>query len=156
MLDLSPLPDDPYYLLYYGPTPRPSSYFSLEATEGDGRTGLVLRFDSLSKVVSSGLRIGFTSGPASILEKMNLFVRVLVNILTTPDLRLILSTFIVPHRWLNYASPVRLHQRTSNLRRSLNPSHTLSSSSGEPKDLSITAVLSQPFTNSVRTFSRLR
>jgi tryptophan aminotransferase len=67
-------PDDPYYLLYYGPTPRPHSYFALEAMEGDQKTGLVLRFDSLSKVVSSGLRIGFISGPTSILNKIDLFV----------------------------------------------------------------------------------
>ena len=65
--------DDPYYLLYYGPEPRPASYFALEAQDGQG-TGIVLRFDSLSKVVSSGLRIGFVSGPAPIVDAMNMHV----------------------------------------------------------------------------------
>ena len=66
--------DDPYYLLYYGPEPRPASYFALEAQDDHG-TGIVLRFDSLSKIVSSGLRIGFVSGPAPIVDAMNMHVR---------------------------------------------------------------------------------
>ncbi|TFK51860.1 PLP-dependent transferase [Heliocybe sulcata] len=55
------LEDDPYYYLYYGSAPRPPSYFALEADEPE--VGRVLRFDSLSKVVSAGLRIGFISAP---------------------------------------------------------------------------------------------
>ncbi|TFL04282.1 PLP-dependent transferase [Pterulicium gracile] len=62
--------DDPYYHLYYGEQERPASYFSLEkqlasATEPVGR---VVRLDSLSKILSAGMRIGTATGPASIIE----------------------------------------------------------------------------------------
>ncbi|EPQ56597.1 PLP-dependent transferase [Gloeophyllum trabeum ATCC 11539] len=53
--------DDPYYFLYYGAATRPPSYFSLERDEAE--VGRVLRFDSLSKILSSGLRVGFISAP---------------------------------------------------------------------------------------------
>lgn len=34
--------------------------------------GRVIRFDSLSKVLSSGIRIGFTTGPRQFIDKINL------------------------------------------------------------------------------------
>jgi len=74
------LEDDPYYYLYYGKTVRPPSYFSLEATEpfgeeGDGSdaVGRVLRFDTFSKILSAGLRIGFATGPEALLNRIDLF-----------------------------------------------------------------------------------
>ncbi|KAF5349795.1 hypothetical protein D9758_010180 [Tetrapyrgos nigripes] len=61
------LEDDPYYYVYYGPANRPPSYFTLEATEptenGEPEVGRVVRFDSLSKILSAGMRIGWASGP---------------------------------------------------------------------------------------------
>ncbi|PFH46195.1 hypothetical protein AMATHDRAFT_77778 [Amanita thiersii Skay4041] len=63
------LEDDPYYYLYYGKAPRSPSYFALELQEPE--VGRVLRFDSLSKVVSAGLRIGFASGPEPILAAVD-------------------------------------------------------------------------------------
>jgi hypothetical protein len=51
--DLLILEDDPYIFLYYGDSPAPRSYLSLEK-EVNGETGRVIRFDSFSKVVSSG------------------------------------------------------------------------------------------------------
>eukprot|EP00698_Gefionella_okellyi_P023302 TRINITY_DN7923_c0_g1_i1.p1 TRINITY_DN7923_c0_g1~~TRINITY_DN7923_c0_g1_i1.p1 ORF type:complete len:432 (+),score=71.44 TRINITY_DN7923_c0_g1_i1:1713-3008(+) len=57
--------DDPYWNLRYDDTPIPS-FLSLDV---DGR---VLRFDSLSKVLSSGMRLGWCSGPAPLLERMTL------------------------------------------------------------------------------------
>ncbi|KZT01535.1 PLP-dependent transferase [Laetiporus sulphureus 93-53] len=62
------LEDDPYYNLYYGAASRPPSYFSLEKSEPE--VGRVLRFDSLSKILSSGIRIGFATGPEPILKAM--------------------------------------------------------------------------------------
>ncbi|KAF5374497.1 hypothetical protein D9615_009113 [Tricholomella constricta] len=59
------LEDDPYYYLYYGEAVRPPSYFSLELEEPE--VGRVLRFDSLSKILSAGIRIGFASGPKPLL-----------------------------------------------------------------------------------------
>ena len=75
--DFVVLEDDPYYYLYYGteaydPTrvnftrPRVKSLLSLD-TEGR-----VLRFDSLSKVLSSGIRIGFVTGPPELIERLEL------------------------------------------------------------------------------------
>ncbi|EIN10079.1 PLP-dependent transferase [Punctularia strigosozonata HHB-11173 SS5] len=64
------LEDDPYFYLYYGPEPRPPSYFSLEAEQPE--VGRVLRFDSLSKILSSGMRIGFVSGPAALIGAMDM------------------------------------------------------------------------------------
>jgi len=64
------LEDDPYFYLYYGPEPRPPSYFHLEAADGKG-VGLVLRFDSLSKVFSPGLRLGFASGHQVFLDAID-------------------------------------------------------------------------------------
>ncbi|QRW03778.1 aminotransferase class I and II protein [Ceratobasidium sp. AG-Ba] len=65
------LEDDPYFYLYFGERPRPPSYFHLEAQDG-GPVGMVLRYDSLSKILSSGLRIGFVSGPSYVLDKIDL------------------------------------------------------------------------------------
>ncbi|KAG8748088.1 hypothetical protein FRC10_008821 [Ceratobasidium sp. 414] len=62
---------DPYFYLYFGEQPRPPSYFHLEAQDG-GPVGMVLRYDSLSKILSSGLRIGFVSGPSYVLDKIDL------------------------------------------------------------------------------------
>lgn len=59
--------DDPYFYLYYGKAPRTPSYFALEKMELP-ETGRVLRFDSFSKVLSAGMRLGFASGPNVIIE----------------------------------------------------------------------------------------
>lgn len=51
--DLIILEDDPYYFLA---SERPKSYFELETQVVPG-AGRVVRFDSLSKVLSSGMRL---------------------------------------------------------------------------------------------------
>ncbi|PPQ92584.1 LOW QUALITY PROTEIN: hypothetical protein CVT25_007276 [Psilocybe cyanescens] len=63
------LEDDPYFYLYYGKAPRYPSYFALELEEPD--VGRVLRFDSLSKILSAGIRIGFASGPDALLNAID-------------------------------------------------------------------------------------
>eukprot|EP00658_Telonema_sp_P-2_P003627 TRINITY_DN11351_c0_g1_i2.p1 TRINITY_DN11351_c0_g1~~TRINITY_DN11351_c0_g1_i2.p1 ORF type:complete len:460 (-),score=87.29 TRINITY_DN11351_c0_g1_i2:27-1406(-) len=62
--DLFLLEDDPYYYLQFGPRAR-----SLWSRDTDGR---VMRFDSYSKLISSGLRFGFVTGPEAIVERINL------------------------------------------------------------------------------------
>ncbi|KAK3824743.1 MAG: pyridoxal phosphate-dependent transferase [Benniella sp.] len=62
--DLLILEDDPYYYLQFGD--KVPSYFSMDV---DGR---VLRFDSMSKILSSGLRVGWATGPAELINVMNL------------------------------------------------------------------------------------
>jgi len=63
------LEDDPYFYLYYGITPRYPSYFALEVQEPE--VGRVLRIDSLSKILSAGMRIGFASGPEALLNAID-------------------------------------------------------------------------------------
>ncbi|KAJ7718459.1 pyridoxal phosphate-dependent transferase [Mycena metata] len=58
------LEDDAYAFLYYGPEGQQArSYFALEV-EVNAEKGRVVRFDSFSKVVSSGMRLGYiTAAP---------------------------------------------------------------------------------------------
>lgn len=60
--------DDPYWNLQLDDSLRKDnvSFLSLD------RDGRVLRLDSFSKVISAGLRVGFASGPAALVEKMQL------------------------------------------------------------------------------------
>eukprot|EP00058_Branchiostoma_floridae_P026217 XP_002611707.1 hypothetical protein BRAFLDRAFT_63603 [Branchiostoma floridae] len=57
------LEDDPYYYIQFTKTPVPS-YLSMDV---DGR---VIRFDSFSKILSAGMRIGFATGPQPLIEKL--------------------------------------------------------------------------------------
>jgi kynurenine/2-aminoadipate aminotransferase len=57
------LEDDPYYFLSFGE--KHTSFLNLDSE------GRVLRFDSLSKVLSSGLRVGWCTGPNEIMERIN-------------------------------------------------------------------------------------
>lgn len=73
------LEDDPYRYLEYGSAPAPpagsdhlfqcphsQSLFSMD------RQARVLRFDSLSKALSSGLRLGFVTGPTAFVNQIDL------------------------------------------------------------------------------------
>ncbi|TIB36823.1 hypothetical protein E3P86_02366 [Wallemia ichthyophaga] len=64
------LEDDPYYFLTFDGE-RVPSYFALEKQLG-GERGRVLRLDSMSKVLSSGIRIGWATGPQEIIKAMDL------------------------------------------------------------------------------------
>ncbi|CCF51469.1 hypothetical protein NDA11_007411 [Ustilago hordei] len=76
------LEDDPYYFLSFkglsavaDPVTRVrgKSYFQLEAEDNYvGGVGRVLRFDSFSKILSAGLRLGFVTGPKEILDAIDL------------------------------------------------------------------------------------
>lgn len=67
--DLLILEDDPYYFLQFI-EPRVPSFLSMDE---DGR---VLRFDSFSKVLSSGLRLGFVTGPAPLVDRLVMHIMV--------------------------------------------------------------------------------
>ena len=65
------LEDDPYYYLQFEEkNNRPPSFLSLD-TEGR-----VVRFDSLSKVLSSGIRLGFVTGPKPLIDTIVLHMQV--------------------------------------------------------------------------------
>ena len=68
--DLLILEDDPYYYLQFHPDGRPKSFLSLDSE------GRVLRFDSFSKVLSSGLRLGFVTGPKPLVDRIMLHMQV--------------------------------------------------------------------------------
>ncbi|KAI8370350.1 pyridoxal phosphate-dependent transferase [Radiomyces spectabilis] len=63
--DILIVEDDPYYYLQFA-SPRIASYLSIDV---DGR---VLRFDSMSKILSSGVRLGWVTGPAALVERIDL------------------------------------------------------------------------------------
>ncbi|KAH0832991.1 pyridoxal phosphate-dependent transferase [Lanmaoa asiatica] len=63
------LEDDPYYYLYFGEAERPPSYFKLELETPE--LGRVIRFDSFSKILSAGMRMGFASGPEPIIDAID-------------------------------------------------------------------------------------
>lgn len=69
LYDLIILEDDPYWFLH---PHRQQQFQSFLSMDEDGR---VLRFDSISKVISSGLRIGFVTGPSALVEKLNFHVQ---------------------------------------------------------------------------------
>lgn len=66
--DVIILEDDPYWFLH----PNRGALQSFLSLDTDGR---VLRFDSMSKVISSGLRIGFATGPSPLIEKLNFHIQ---------------------------------------------------------------------------------
>lgn len=63
--------DDAYYYLNFEKDPcmRARSYLALER-EVNGETGRVMRFESLSKIVSSGMRLGILTGPTVAVQKV--------------------------------------------------------------------------------------
>ncbi|XP_065345612.1 kynurenine/alpha-aminoadipate aminotransferase, mitochondrial-like [Cloeon dipterum] len=59
------LEDDPYYFLHFEEK-DPVSFLSMD------RESRVLRFDSFSKILSSGLRVGFVTGPKELVSRIEL------------------------------------------------------------------------------------
>ncbi|KAH3767679.1 PLP-dependent transferase [Pelomyxa schiedti] len=105
--DLIILEDDPYYFLNYPtepPSPPVPSFFSMD-TEAR-----VIRLDSFSKVMSSGLRIGFATGPSFLIEKLQLDMQ--VSLLHTSGVSqmsiLSLLTTWGPTGWQNHVKSVQL------------------------------------------------
>ncbi|PVD23050.1 hypothetical protein C0Q70_16312 [Pomacea canaliculata] len=69
--DLLILEDDPYFYLQFN-NPYIPSFLSMDE---DGR---VVRFDSFSKLLSGGARVGFVTGPKAVLERIGLHMQVSV------------------------------------------------------------------------------
>lgn len=67
--DVLIIEDDAYYYLQFG-SERVPSYLSIDV---DGR---VLRCDSMSKILSAGLRIGWITGPKPLVERINMHTMV--------------------------------------------------------------------------------
>ncbi|KAL0075623.1 pyridoxal phosphate-dependent transferase [Phycomyces blakesleeanus] len=67
--DILIIEDDPYYYLQFDPK-RIKSYVTIDT---DGR---VLRMDSMSKILSSGMRIGWVTGPKALIERIDMHTMV--------------------------------------------------------------------------------
>jgi len=65
------LEDDAYHYLAYDVAARSASYFEIEARDG-GDVGRVVRFDTLSKILSSGMRLGFMTAAPQLMDRLNL------------------------------------------------------------------------------------
>ncbi|KAJ6583625.1 pyridoxal phosphate-dependent transferase [Mycena vulgaris] len=66
------LEDDAYAFLYYGPAGKQArSYFALEP-EVNSEMRRVVRFDSFSKVLSSGMRLGYITAPPRLVAAVNM------------------------------------------------------------------------------------
>lgn len=77
------LEDDPYYFVQFEDIKDfPPSFLSMDT---DGR---VLRFDSFSKLLSSGLRIGYVTGPKPLIQRIALHKQ--VSILHAPSMSQVL------------------------------------------------------------------
>ncbi|KAI9098215.1 pyridoxal phosphate-dependent transferase [Phlyctochytrium arcticum] len=61
--DIIILEDDPYYYLQFSDRPA-ATYFSMDTERR------VLRFDSLSKIFSAGMRVGWVTGPAPLVNRI--------------------------------------------------------------------------------------
>uniref|UniRef100_A0A4W3HC20 Kynurenine/alpha-aminoadipate aminotransferase, mitochondrial n=1 Tax=Callorhinchus milii TaxID=7868 RepID=A0A4W3HC20_CALMI len=79
--DLLIIEDDPYYFLQFE-QPWAPSFLSMDV---DGR---VMRSDSFSKILSSGLRLGFLTGPKPLIDRIILHIQ---------SSTLHTSTFTQPH-----------------------------------------------------------
>lgn len=86
--------DDAYFYLHFDRPNRAPSYFELEKSDG-GERGRVIRFDSLSKVLSSGMRLGFVTGPVPIMDVIDLHTS--NTNLQTPSL-----TQVIAYKLLNH------------------------------------------------------
>ncbi|KAL2270583.1 hypothetical protein VTJ83DRAFT_2767 [Remersonia thermophila] len=75
--------DDAYYYLNFeeNPAKRARSYLALEQ-EVNGETGRVMRFDSLSKIVSAGMRLGILTGPVQAVQRV---VKITENVNLQPS-----------------------------------------------------------------------
>eukprot|EP00742_Colponemidia_sp_Colp-10_P001881 GILJ01002012.1.p1 GENE.GILJ01002012.1~~GILJ01002012.1.p1 ORF type:complete len:434 (-),score=58.33 GILJ01002012.1:163-1464(-) len=87
------LEDDPYWYLQLDNKPGQDRIRSLFSMDSDGR---VLRFDSFSKVLSSGLRMGWVTGPAPIIDKIQLSMQ--ASILHNSTLSQIVTLALL-NRW---------------------------------------------------------
>ncbi|XP_028997727.1 kynurenine/alpha-aminoadipate aminotransferase, mitochondrial isoform X2 [Betta splendens] len=87
--DMLIIEDDPYYFLQFN-KPLAPTFLSMDV---DGR---IIRTDSFSKILSSGLRIGFVTGPKPLVERVVLHIQA-STMHTSTFTQLIVSQLL--HSW---------------------------------------------------------
>nr|XP_020475375.1 kynurenine/alpha-aminoadipate aminotransferase, mitochondrial isoform X1 [Monopterus albus] len=98
--DMLIIEDDPYYFLQFDKQPWAPTFLSMDV---DGR---IVRTDSFSKVLSSGLRIGFLTGPKPLVDQVVLHIQ--ASTLHTSTFTQVNKTLIL-HHCILYLS-LSLHQ----------------------------------------------
>jgi kynurenine/2-aminoadipate aminotransferase len=68
------LEDDPYYYMNFDTLDgeRDKSFLSIDNSQPESSPRRVLRFDSFSKLISAGVRVGWCTGPAYLIERLEM------------------------------------------------------------------------------------
>jgi 2-aminoadipate transaminase len=100
--ELLVLEDNPYGLLRYEGEPLPTLY-SLDASNAgkDGASDLVIYLGTFSKILSPGLRLGWSVAPRPVLEKMNLGKQG-ADLCSSPMTQLFVATYFRERDWREY------------------------------------------------------
>jgi 2-aminoadipate transaminase len=109
------LEDNPYGLLRYEGQALPTLY-SLDASLGSGRDGvssdLVIYLGTFSKILSPGLRLGWSVAPRAVLEKLNLGKQG-ADLCSSPITQLFVAAYFAERAadggpaWLDYVESLR-------------------------------------------------
>jgi kynurenine/2-aminoadipate aminotransferase len=86
------LEDDPYYYLTFGKEKAFETSFLSMDTEGR-----VLRFDSMSKVLGGGLRVGWCTGPSELVRQIHLHMQ--ATALSGSGLAQVAVAKLLKHTW---------------------------------------------------------
>jgi 2-aminoadipate transaminase len=102
--ELLVLEDNPYGMLRYEGDPLPTLY-SLDGGE------YVIYLGTFSKILSPGLRLGWTAAPRPVLDKLNLG-KGAADLCSSPLSQLFVSTYFAERDWLTYVtSQIALYRR---------------------------------------------
>src|SRR6476661_4105533 len=97
--ELLVLEDNPYGLLRYEGDPLPTLY-ALDRGE------FVIYLGTFSKILSPGIRIGWTTAPAPVLEKMNLGKQG-ADLCSSAFSQMFIATYFEHDRWMDYLHSLR-------------------------------------------------
>jgi 2-aminoadipate transaminase len=105
--ELLVLEDNPYGLLRYEGEPLPTLY-SLDASNAgkDGASDLVIYLGTFSKILSPGLRLGWSVAPRPVLEKLNLGKQG-ADLCSSPVTQLFVATYFRERDWREYLEQLK-------------------------------------------------
>jgi 2-aminoadipate transaminase len=105
--ELLVLEDNPYGLLRYEGEALPTLY-SLDASNAgkDGASDLVIYLGTFSKILSPGLRLGWSVAPRPVLEKLNLGKQG-ADLCSSPVTQLFVATYFRERNWRDYLEQLK-------------------------------------------------
>jgi 2-aminoadipate transaminase len=100
--ELLVLEDNPYGLLRFEGTPLPTLY-SLDASSsvGGGASDFVIYLGTFSKILSAGIRLGWTVAPRPVLEKMSIGKQG-TDLCSSTMTQLFVAAYFGERRWMDY------------------------------------------------------